>query len=81
MTIEAGAITGELELVTRPTTDGSAVEALVKYAGARDLYTIAGSPLRTTSAHKDEHQRLLQLLTTSGRVEPAGELPIDLTNP
>ena len=46
MTEEAGAITGDLELVTRPTPDGSAVEALVRYAGARELYAVSGSPVR-----------------------------------
>lgn len=80
MTVEAGAITGDLELVTRPTVDGSGFEALARYAGARDLYTVAGSPVRAIGAraHEDEHQRLLKRLTTPGRVEDAGELPADL---
>jgi hypothetical protein len=80
MTVEAGAITGDLELITRPTAGSSGIEALVRYAGARDLYTISGSPLRatTTEPHKREHQRLLKRLTTPGRVERMGELPIDL---
>lgn len=32
MTVEAGAITGELELLTKPTADGTGVEALVRYS-------------------------------------------------
>jgi hypothetical protein len=82
MTVEAGAITGELELVTRPTADGSGIQALVRYAGARDLYTVAGSPVRASSTedHEDEHQRMLKRLTTPGNVEEAGELPVDLMN-
>ncbi len=80
MTVEAGAITGDLELITRPTTDGSRVEALVRYAGARDLYTIFGSPVPTTNTHADQHQRILQQLTTPGRVEFMGELPVDVTS-
>ena len=49
MTVEAGAITGEL--VTRPTADGNGIRALVTYAGARDLYTVA-APRYTPSARK-----------------------------
>jgi hypothetical protein len=78
MTVEAGAITGDLELITRPTTDGNRIEALVRYAGARDLYTVSGSPVPTTNTHADDHQRILQQLTTPGRVEAAGELPVNL---
>ena len=39
MTDEVGAITGELELLTRLMPDGG-TEALVRYAGAQDLYTV-----------------------------------------
>jgi hypothetical protein len=85
MTEEAGAVTGDLELLTRPTQDGRGVEALVGYAGARDLYTVSGSPVRATSEGPDEeehrvaHGRILGLLTTPGRVDEGGnELPTDL---
>jgi len=43
MTEEVGAITGELELQTNATPDGT-VEAMVRYAGAQDFYTVSGSP-------------------------------------
>lgn len=36
MTDEVGAVTGDLELLTRPTPDGDAIEALVRYADATD---------------------------------------------
>jgi hypothetical protein len=86
MTDEVGAITGELELLTRPTPDGSAVEAIVRYAGAQDLYTVSGSPVHapTLSARPDQvehratHERSLETLTTSGRVESGNEMPVDL---
>jgi hypothetical protein len=83
MTVEAGAITGDLELITRPTADGDRIEALVRYAGARDLYTTSGSPVPTTNTetHEDHHRRILQQLTTPGMIAPMGELPVDLTNP
>ena len=59
MTDEAGAITGELELLTRPTPDGESIEALVRYAGAQDLCTVSGSPVRALSERPDtgEHER------------------------
>jgi hypothetical protein len=85
MTEEAGAVTGDLELLTHPTQDGRGVEALVRYAGARDLYTVSGSPVRAVSEGPDEeehraaHGRILGLLTTPGRVDECGnELPADL---
>jgi hypothetical protein len=78
MTVEAGAITGDLELITRPTADGKSVEALVRYAGARDLYSISGSPVPTT--HEDHHQQIRERLTTPGRVGSAGEIPVDLVS-
>ena len=75
MTEEVGAITGALELLTRPVPDGRAIEALVRYAGAQDLYTVVGSPLRSVSERPDkmEHQRahdlILESLTTPGHSE------------
>lgn len=81
MTTDVGAITGELELLTRPTTDESGIEAMVRYAGARDLYTVAGSPLRTTQTHEDIHEIILKQLTTPGRVQDENELPVGLTDP
>ena len=85
MTEEAGAVTGDLELLTRPTPDGRGIEALVRYAGSRDLYAVSGSPVRAVSEGPDEeeehraaHGRILGLLTTPGRVEGGNELPADL---
>ncbi len=83
MTDEAGAITGELELLTRVTPDGG-IEAMVRYAGAQDLYTVSGSPVHTVPEHPDQverraaHERILEALTTPGRIESGNELPVDL---
>jgi hypothetical protein len=83
MTEEVGAITGELELLTRLTPGGD-IEAMVRYSGARDLYTVLGSPVRAVSAHLDQvehratHERILETLTTPGRVESGNEKPVDL---
>ena len=84
MTDEAGAVTGELELMTRVTPDGRAIEAMVRYAGAQDLYTVSGSPVHAVSERPDQvehraaHERILKTLTTSGRVESGNEMPVDL---
>jgi hypothetical protein len=84
MTDEVGAITGELELLTRLTPDTSGVEAMVSYAEAQDLYTVSGSPVRAVIGHPDEaehraaHERILGTLTTPGRVEGGNEKPVDL---
>ena len=84
MTDEVGAISGELELLTRVMPDGGVVEAMVRYAGAQDLYTVSGSPLHAVSAHPDQaehcaaHERILETLTTPGRVESGNEMPVDL---
>jgi hypothetical protein len=83
MTDEVGAITGDLELLTRLTPDGG-IEAMVRYSGAKDLYTVSGSPVsgvaeRTDQAeHLAAHERILETLTTPGRVESGNEMPVDL---
>ena len=71
MTDEVGAITGELELLTRPTPDGSAVEAIVRYAGAQDLS-------ERQAEHHVAHERILEALTTPGTVSGGNEMPVDL---
>jgi len=76
MTVEAGAITGELELLTHP-IDSSFV-AQIRYADALDLYTITGSPVRAPGAHPEVHETILRRITTPGRVEGGNELPVDL---
>jgi hypothetical protein len=77
MTVEAGAITGELELLTHPIDSG--IEAQVQYVGARDLYTVTVSPVSATETHQKVHEAILKRLTTPGRVEQGNELPVDLT--
>jgi hypothetical protein len=76
LTVEVGAITGDLELLTRPTDSG--IETEVRYAGARDLYTVTGSPVQTTDTHYKAHQAILKQLTTPGRIEQGNERPVDL---
>ena len=86
MTDEAGAITGELELLTRVTPDGGPVEAIVRYAGAQDLHTVSGSPVHAVSElpdqveHRAAHERILEALRTPGRIEGGNEMPVDLSD-
>ena len=86
MTDEVGAITGELELLTRVTPDGGGIEAMVRYAGARDLYTVSGSPVRAVSGPPDQaehltaHQRILEALTTPARIENGNEMPVNVSD-
>ena len=83
MTEEVGAITGELELLTRVMPGGD-IEAMVRYAGGQDLYTVSGSPVPAVSAHPDQvahratDERILETLTTPGRAESGNEKPVDL---
>jgi hypothetical protein len=76
LTVEVGAITGNLELLTRPIDNR--IETNVRYAGADDLYTVAGSPVRTTDTHNKTHETILKHLTTPGKIEQGNELPVDL---
>ena len=78
MTEEAGAVTGDLELLTRPGETGG-LEALVRYAGAEEWYTVSGSPVAADGGnHRASHEAALQRLTTPGSVEGGNELPVDL---
>ena len=80
VTIEAGAITGDLELSTILSSEG--VEAKVRYAEADEWYVVEGSPAPREDSPEDDHpaahQRVLQVLTTPGRVEYGNEMPVRL---
>lgn len=80
MTEEAGAVTGDLELLTRPSDEGS-VEVLVRYASADEWYTVSGSPVTKPVGeddHRAVHETLLARLTTPGPCEGGNEMPVDL---
>ena len=76
MTEEAGAVTGDLELLTRPADEGYA-DVLVGYAGADEWYTVSGSPVEGGDL-RATHEALLARLTTPGPYEGGNELPVDL---
>ena len=75
MTEEAGAITGDLELLCRPLPDGT--HAAVRYAGTEDWYTVSGGPLRLQS-DEGTRDRLLEHLSTPGPVVSGNEKPVTL---
>ncbi len=78
MTEEAGAVTGDLELLTRPAEDGT-TDVLVRYAEAEEWYTVSGSPVPTNGTDPyTAHEAVLARLTTPGPVESGNELPVDL---
>lgn len=78
MTEEAGAVTGDLELLTRLSDEGS-VEVLVRYAGADEWYTVSGSPAQMSGGDlRATHQVLLARLMTPGPYEGDNEMPVDL---
>lgn len=56
MTVEVGAITGDVEIETRETSDG--VVVTVAYEGARDVYTVEGSPAPVGTSHEEIIARL-----------------------
>jgi hypothetical protein len=81
MTEEAGAVTGDLELLTRPMEAGedSPLEALVRYVGAEEWYTVSGSPVPSGGeGHRALHEAALARLTTPGPMEDGNETPADL---
>jgi hypothetical protein len=82
MTEEAGAVTGDLELLTRPSEAGdSGLEVLVRYAGAKEWYKVSGSPLVKPADgedHRASHEAALTRLTTPGSMKGGNELPVDL---
>jgi hypothetical protein len=80
MTEETGAVTGDLELLTRPSEAGdSGLEVLVRYAGAKEWYTVSGSPTPADGGdHRASHDAVLAQLTAAGPVEGGNELPVDL---
>jgi hypothetical protein len=85
MTEEVGAVTGELEVVTRPVSAG-VFDVVVRYAGADEWYRVAGGPIRSDdvrggSSPSDPwglHGRVLERLATPGRVVRGNEEPTNV---
>jgi hypothetical protein len=84
MTEEVGAVTGELEVATRP-LEAEDLEVTVRYAGADEWYSVEGSPIELGKAGglpppklRELHERLVRHLTTPGKVVDGNEQAISL---
>jgi hypothetical protein len=71
MTKEVGAVTGDLEVATRPRAGG--VEVVVRYAGAEEWYTVEGSLIKphdagrlSPSELRELHEAVVSHLATPG---------------
>lgn len=78
-TEEVGAVTGDLEVATRPLA-AEYIEVTVRYAGAEEWYTVEGSPIqlgKISSLPKSElrelHESVVGHLTTPGMVVESNE--------
>jgi hypothetical protein len=76
MTEEAGAVTGELEMLCRPEAGGLRIE--VRYAGADEWYTVSGSPVGIQGDGSEVRDQVLGHLTTPGPVVDGNERPVTL---
>lgn len=80
MTEEAGTVTGDLELFTR--LEDSTLRVSVRYAGAQESYTVAGSPASISGGPPlgpaALHARVAEHLSTPGPVVEGNEKPRSL---
>jgi hypothetical protein len=76
MTEEAGAVTGELDLLCRPEADE--LRVAVRYAGADEWYAVSGSPVRVQGNPGDAPGRILRHLSTPGPVVDGNEKAVTL---
>ena len=79
MTEEVGAVTGELEVATRPLAPED-ITVTVRYVGADEWYTVEGSPIELGKASdlppskpRELHERVVKHLTTPGKVVDGNE--------
>ena len=79
MTEEVGAVTGDLEVATRP-VEAEGIEVTVRYTGAEEWYTVEGSPIELDNASGlappklgELHESVVRHLTTPGVVVEGNE--------
>ncbi len=76
MTEEAGAVTGELELLCRP--GAQVMHVAVRYAGADEWYTVSGGPVRIQGNTDDALGRIVRHLSTPGPLVGGNEKAVTL---
>lgn len=69
ITDEVGAVTGDLVVSTNP-SDGKTT-VTVAYDGAKDVYTVKGSPLGAVV----DHDTVINHLTTPAKPDSVGNVP------
>jgi hypothetical protein len=81
MTEEVGAVTGDLEVATRPLTE-EGIEVTIRYVGAEEWYTVEGSPIELDNSGSltppklgELHESVVRHLTTPGMVVEGNEGP------
>ena len=79
MTEEVGAVTGDLEVATRP-IEAEGIEVTVRYAGAEEWYTVEGGPIGLNNARglapsklSELHESVVRHLITPGMVVEGNE--------
>ena len=79
MTDEVGVVTGDLEIATRLLNAG-VFDVRVRYAGAEEWYTVAGSPVAPGDSYPtaDLHKRVVEYLSTPALVVGGNEEPTSL---
>lgn len=79
MTDEVGTVTGDLEIATHLLGAGL-LDIRVRYAGAEEWYTVAGSPVASGDRYPtaDLHERVMEYLITPGPVAGGNEEPTSL---
>ena len=79
MTDEVGLVTGDLEIATRLLNAG-VFDVRVRYAGAEEWYTVAGSPVSADGRYPaaDLHERVVEYLTTPRPVVGGNKEPTSL---
>lgn len=73
MTVEVGAVTGELEVCTKTVENG--VGITIRYARADEWYVVEGSPVEEREGC---HERVVERLTTPGKKEGFNEEPVSV---
>ena len=79
MADEVGAVTGDLPIATRLLNAG-VLDVRVRYAGAEEWYTVAGSPIAPVDRYPaaDLHERVVEYLTDPSSVLGGNEEPTSL---
>ena len=79
MADEVGAVTGDLEIATR-LLEAGVLDVRVRYAGAEEWYTVAGSPVAPVDRYPTANlrERVVEYLTGPSSILGGNEEPTSL---